>query len=199
MKSKILKIFNQYECSEIILDFEKNKEFINLSTDHGVSRISSYEIDYKHFSQKTKDIITEKINTIILPMTGGKTGMIFGVKYTLDTKSYMLPHYDCNSYSCVIELNSDFEGGGTHFILQNEIIRANDAGEGILFQADKIKSYHAANPITKGVRYVLVIRIEKKNIFNFILKTHFLSFVDYFLRKFSPKLFEKYRMDSQCL
>lgn len=196
MKSKILKIFSPSECSEIILDFEKNKNFIKLSTEHGVARISSYEIDFKYFSQEIKNLINTKINDIILPITGGEIGMIFGVKYTLDTKSYMLPHYDCNSYSCVIELNDDFEGGGTHFILQNEIIRPNKIGSGILFRADKINSYHAANPITQGSRYVLVIRIEKKNKFVLILKSIFLSMVDLFFIKFKPNLHEKYLMDS---
>lgn len=199
MKNKILKIFIPSECSEIISDFEKNKDFIKLSTEHGVSRISSYEIDFKYFSKDVKELINNKINNIILPITGGKIGMVFGVKYTIDTKSYMLPHYDCNSYSCVIELNNEFENGGTHFILQNKIIRAENVGEGVLFQADKINSYHAASPITKGIRYVLVIRIEKKNIFNLILRSYFLSFVDFYLRKFKPKLFEKYTMDPSCL
>lgn len=191
-----IELFDGSECSKIISDFEKNKNFIKLSTEHGISRISSYEIDFKYFSQEIKDLINIKINNILLPITGGEVGMVFGVKYTLDTKSYMLPHYDCNSYSCVIELNDEFEGGGTHFILQNKVMRPNKIGSGILFEADKIKSYHAANPITNGVRYVLVIRIEKKNIFNLLLNSIFLSIVDLFFIRFKPYLHEKYLMDS---
>jgi len=195
MKFKKIKLFSIKECNRIIEDFELNSEHIKISTDHGVSRISSYEIDFKHFSDDIKELINDKINNILLPITGGKKKMIFGVRYSLDTKSYMLPHYDCNSYSCVIELNKDFKGGGTHFPIQNLIINSNEIGEGILFRGDTIKSYHAANPISEGVRYVLVIRTENKNILHLLLNTLLLYVFDKFFIKFIPKLHKNYSMD----
>jgi|688.fasta_scaffold379224_2 hypothetical protein len=190
-----VKIFNPEECEKIINDFELNSNHIKISTEHGVNRISSYEIDFKYFSDNIKELINNKINDVLLPITGGKKNMIFGVRYSLDTKSYMLPHYDCNSYSCVIELNKDFKGGGTHFPIQNLIVNSNEIGEGILFRGDTIKSYHAANPISEGVRYVLVIRTENKNILHLLLRTLLLSVVDKFFIKFLPKLHKNYSMD----
>jgi hypothetical protein len=195
MKFKKIKLFSIKECNRIIEDFELNSEHIKISTDHGVSRISSYEIDFKHFSDDIKELINDKIKNILLPITGGKKKMIFGVRYSLDTKSYMLPHYDCNSYSCVIELNKDFKGGGTHFPIQNLIVNSNEIGEGILFRGDTIKSYHAANPISEGVRYVLVIRTENKNILHLLLNTLLLYVFDKFFIKFIPKLHKNYSMD----
>jgi hypothetical protein len=181
-KSFILDVFDDKECDEIVLDIEKNKDNIKISTDHGVERISSYELDVKFFSKKIKDIIDLKIEEKIKPITGGNLGMIFAVRYSLDTKSYMNNHYDCNSYSCVITLNDTFEGGGTYFPLTEELINPKK-GQGIMFLADEYESYHSAYPITSGVRYVLVIRIEKKSNFKLILKTLYLHFVDVFLRK----------------
>ena len=187
---KNLDFFTKSECESIVNDFEKNKEHIKLSTDHGVERISSYEIDIKHLSNPIKDLIGQKIETILKPITGGKVGMVFGVKYSLDTKSYMSAHYDCNSYSCVISLNDDFHGGGTYFPLKGEIIKS-EVGRGYLFKADTIKSYHEAYPITSGVRYVLVIRMENKNTFGLIVRAYFLHFVDKFIQKFKSIIYKK--------
>lgn len=187
---KEIKIFNKEECELIVSNFGVNKEHIKISTDHGVERISSYEIDIKYLSEPIKKLINDKIETILKPITGGNTGMVFGVRYSLDTKSYMSGHYDCNSYSCVISLNDDFHGGGTYFPLRGEIIKSK-VGFGYLFKADTIKSYHEAYPITSGVRYVLVIRIENKNTFNLITRAYFLNFMDKFIQKFKNLLYKK--------
>lgn len=187
----IINIFTKQECELIVNDFEKNKNHIKLSTDHGVERISSYEIDVKYFSELIKDLIYQKIEEKIKPITGGKVGMIFGVRYSLDTKNYMSAHHDCNSYSCVIKLNDGYDGGGTYFPLTGKVINPKEIGQGVLFKADTIKSYHEAYPITKGVRYVLVIRMEKKNIFHLILKAYFLNFIDKWVQKRKDRYYKK--------
>jgi len=188
---QIVEIFTREECKLIVEDFERNKDNIKISTDHGVLRISSYEIDLKHLSEPIKNLITEKINSILKPITKGKVDMVFGVRYSLDTKSYMSAHHDCNSYSCVIKLNDDYEGGGTYFPLTGEVLSPKGIGEGLLFKADTIKSYHEAYPITSGVRYVLVVRMETKNIFHLILKAYFLNFVDKWIQKRKDKYYKK--------
>ena len=130
---KVYEVVNEGAGGYIIIDdFENNKNHIKLSTDHGVERISSYEIDIRYLSEPIKKLISDKIESIIKPMTGGKVGMVFGVRYSLDTKSYMSAHYDCNTYSCVISLNDDFHGGGTYFPLNGEIVKP-EIGYGCLF------------------------------------------------------------------
>jgi len=187
----IITIFTQKESELIVDDFGKNKNNIKLSTDHGIERISSYEIDIKHLSENIKNLIKEKIETILKPITGGEVGMVFGVRYSLDTKSYMSAHHDCNSYSCVIKLNDTYEGGGTYFPLTGEVVNPEKIGQGVLFKADTIKSYHEAYPITEGVRYVLVIRMEKKSKLHLILKAYFLSFIDGWIRKRKDRYYKK--------
>jgi hypothetical protein len=185
-----IKIFTEKESKIIVSDFENNKNHIKLSTDHGVERISSYEIDIRYLSEPIKKLINDKVESVIKPITGGKVGMVFGVRYSLDTKSYMSAHYDCNTYSCVISLNDDFHGGGTYFPLNGEIVKP-EIGYGCLFRADTIKSYHEAYPISSGVRYVLVIRVEGKSTFHLITKAYFLHFVDKFIQKFKSRIYKK--------
>ena len=83
---KILELFTKEQCKKIIEDIELNKEYLGISTEHGVERISSYEIDCKHLSKHVTNMINNVIDKKIRPITGGEVGMVFGVKYTLDTK-----------------------------------------------------------------------------------------------------------------
>ena len=191
MIRQIVKIFTEEESKLIVNDFEKNKDHIKLSRDHGVERISSYEIDVQHFSEDIKELIYSKIESKLKPITKGKLGMVFGVRYSLDTKSYMSAHHDCNSYSCVIKLNDDYSGGGTYFPLTGEVLSLENVGEGLLFKADTIDSYHEAYPITEGVRYVLVVRTEKKNILHLLLKAYFFHFVDKWIQKRKDRYYKK--------
>lgn len=187
----VVKVFSETECNLIIKDFIENTEHVKLSTDHGINRISSYEIDIKNLSNRIRNLINNRVNQNLLSKTGGKIGMVFGVRYSLDTKSDMEPHYDCSSYSCVIKLNSDYEGGGTYFPLDGGVLSPTEIGDGLLFKADTIDSYHSAYPITKGVRYVLVVRIEKHGVIRQLLKACFLHFVDKYIRKNKIKLYKK--------
>lgn len=192
MDKIVLEIFNEEECGRIVKDIEKNKQHLKLSSEHGVLKISSYEIDSKHFSKEIRELINEKIKEKIEPKAKGRIGMVFGVRYSLDTKSYMYEHYDANSYSCVITLNSDFTGGGTYFPLSGELINPK-VGHGLLFRADTYHSYHSANPVNDGVRYVLVIRMETKNSFIVLLKAIYLHFVDKYIQRNKNKLYKKPR------
>lgn len=51
----------------------------------------------------------------------------FIVRYTQDHQASLRPHFDASTVTAVVGLNQygkDFEGGGTHFIRQKCIVRA---------------------------------------------------------------------------
>ena len=52
-------------------------------------------------------------------------------------------------------LNSDFEGGGCHFIKQNNTVINKDIGS-MIIHPGRLTHYHKGLPITQGTRYILV-------------------------------------------
>ena len=44
----------------------------------------------------------------------------FIVKYSMDGQKELEPHHDSSAYTVNICLNNNFEGGGCHFIRQNQ-------------------------------------------------------------------------------
>jgi hypothetical protein len=184
-------LFSKEECNIILQNFEENAERFKLSKDHGILEISSYEMDVELMSKDVQSLIKQKIKDTIQPFSGGKVGMIFGVRYTLDTKPDMHGHYDCNTYSCVTELNDDFEGGGTYFPSCGELIRSKSLGDAYIFEADKINSYHEAYPVSGGVRYVLVIRMDNRGEVSQTISAILLDFISKYIVKHKDKLYKK--------
>jgi len=182
--------FTKEECDYIVSDFAKNNDYLKLSGEHGVDRISSYEIDIQHFSDDVIELITNRTKERIVPITGGKIMNIWGVRYSMDTKSYMDMHYDCNEFSSVITLNNGFEGGGTYFPLSGGVYKPT-AGDGYMFKANKINSYHDGHEITDGTRYVLVIRTDRRNMVLQIIDSLFLHFVDRYIDKRKDKYYKE--------
>ena len=79
----------------------------------------------------------------------------FVVKYSMDGQPCLRPHHDSSTYSIVICLNKDFEGGGTHFVRQNFTHNPKKIGS-MTLHSGKLTHYHEGLPITSGKRYILV-------------------------------------------
>ena len=79
----------------------------------------------------------------------------FIVKYSMDGQKQLRPHHDSSTYTVNICLNSDFEGGGCHFIRQNKTIINKDIGS-MIIHPGRLTHYHKGLPITQGTRYILV-------------------------------------------
>ena len=77
---------------------------------------------------------------------------IFVVKYSIGGQTSLKPHNDGDDLSFIIPLNSEFTGGGTMFIRDNNLVTPAP-GSVVLFAG---KNKHMAKEITSGVRYVLV-------------------------------------------
>ncbi len=63
-------------------------------------------------------------------------------------------HHDNCTYTCIVTLNSEFEGGGTYFKNQNILVKP-DVGHALLHPA-QLTHLHGARMTTEGTRYVLV-------------------------------------------
>ena len=184
---KLLKgFFTEEECKLIINDFEDNKEHIILSNNYGDVFTGSYEIDGRHLNNNIKKLINKKIDSNILTCVDGYVGELFGVKYSLDTKSFMSPHYDSCQSTSIISLNNDFEGGGTSFPLSGNVYKPT-TGDGHMFIANKVNSYHGGHPLTKGIRYALVIKTYRRNSIKQIIDMVHLYLIGRHIGKYKDK------------
>ena len=71
----------------------------------------------------------------------------------------------------VINLNTNFSGGGTHFPLLNYThkVQNHNNGDALIFKADNPSSIHEALNVTSGTRYVINLKFDKKrNLFNLV-------------------------------
>ena len=87
------------------------------------------------------------------------TNISFIVKYDMNGLKKLGPHHDSSSYTINVALNDTYEGGGTHFIMQNESIIKPDIGT-LILHPGKCTHYHSGLHITSGTRYLLVGFIE---------------------------------------
>ena len=79
----------------------------------------------------------------------------FVAKYTMDGQRNLRPHHDSSTYSTLICLSKDFEGGGTRFIRQNYLHNPKIVGS-MTLHSGKMTHYHEGVAITSGERYILV-------------------------------------------
>ena len=79
----------------------------------------------------------------------------FVVRYTMDTQTELRPHHDASVHTTVTCLNSEFEGGGTHFVRQNYTHNPKDHGLTTIHPG-RCTHFHSGNPITSGKRYILI-------------------------------------------
>lgn len=79
----------------------------------------------------------------------------FVVRYTMDTQKELKPHHDASVHTTVTCLNTEFTGGGTHFVRQNYIHNPKKPGSTSIHPG-RCTHYHEGLPITGGRRYLLI-------------------------------------------
>lgn len=188
---KRYQLFTKEECDKIILDVENNKDKLKVSSDHGTIDISSYEVNTYELSTDTHEMIQSKLNGI----ASDKIIQCFIIRYSPDTIPDMPAHYDGTKYSLVVNLNNDFEDGGTYFPLRRYYHdpKKNNIGEGILYKGNKILSWHQAIPVTKGVRYVLNVKYlnDKGKLWNLFTILKYMIYQHTIIKIFSKKYNKK--------
>lgn len=168
-KFTVINVFNEEECDKIINSIEENIDNLKVSKDNGWLYLSAYEMDVSNLSLEVQELI----NSVVSQFKGLTLNQSFIIKYGVDLISKMPGHYDCTYLSLPINLNNNFEGGGTYlpFLKHEHIPQKYPKGSGLIFKADTLDSWHEALPVTKGYRYVLVLKFNKKtNIFIDIFK-----------------------------
>eukprot|EP00035_Acanthoeca_spectabilis_P018494 m.393262 g.393262 ORF g.393262 m.393262 type:complete len:218 (+) comp16765_c0_seq21:434-1087(+) len=94
----------------------------------------------------------------------GMATLDFIVRYTQDHQASLRPHFDASTVTAVVGLNQygkDFEGGGTHFIRQKCIVRAEKVGTAVMFPGI-LTHQHEGLETTKGTRYIIVSFIDQR-------------------------------------
>jgi hypothetical protein len=161
MNLSVVRLLNDIECDTIINSVEDNIEKLRISNENGWSYLSAYEMQLTDLPTEISNPIFDKIKNfsdLILAQS-------FIIKYNNTLIPSMPYHYDASSFSLPINLNNDFTGGGTDlpFLKYTHIPQNNPRGSGVYFEADTLKSWHGALPVTKGDRYVLVLKFNRKN------------------------------------
>lgn len=134
----------------------------------------------RHYYYPTHDMLINEfqlhdaydmfLNTYIYPLvksnfvlTGDKwkkfSSENFIIKYTPENQGHLSLHHDDSAFSTVLTLNNEYEGGGTWFSKQKQLVRG-EAGE-ITVHPGQITHRHGARPVISGVRYVLVSFIRQ--------------------------------------
>ena len=161
-----IKIFTPAFCKEVIDMAENTNSWSQGGQKHYDNRIGNVE------NHPTQDIHMKEIGledmwkfiveTYIKPIIWKEyhystrdINISFIVKYSMDGQKQLRPHHDSSTYTVNICLNSDFEGGGCHFIRQNKTIINKDIGS-MIIHPGRLTHYHKGLSITQGTRYILV-------------------------------------------
>lgn len=160
----VFNVFSEPECRFIIKSIEESSHKLKISDDYGCKTLSAYEMDISELNPVVYKFIKDKISSL----TKLRLEQSFVIKYNKDLIPSMGLHYDLTTLSVVINLNTDFDGGGTNFPLLKHTHRAQDynPGDAIVFKSDKLNSWHEALPVEDGTRYVINVKFQKwKSIF----------------------------------
>ena len=163
----VINIFNDKECVEIINSVDRNSDKLEVSDSYGGIELSAYEMHITKLDYDVFKLIRDKIDRL----TSLTLVQSFIIKYNSDLLPYMPAHYDFTTVSVIINLNTNFNDGGTHFPLLNHTHKAQNYnnGDALIFKADKLTSIHEALSVTSGTRYVINLKFDRKrSFFNFV-------------------------------
>jgi len=189
---RIGRLFTEEECCDIISVLNNQSDDFKVTDNFGDLSLSVYEMSFDNMtSSNEKTLILDRINRFARNL-GFNVRDFFFIKYEKDLVK-MDPHYDGSSTTTLIYLNNDYSGGGTHFpfINKTHIPQDHYSGHYIHYNSNHILSYHTGLPVSKGTKYVLVIRSLRINILSFFTLLPYRLFRDVIFEKFILKTFFK--------
>ena len=135
-----------------------------MSDSYGGVEISAYEIPITKLDYDVFKLIRDKVSCL----TSLTLAQSFIIKYNSDLLSYMPAHYDFTTVSVIINLNTNFNDGGTHFPLLKHTHKAQDYNNGdALVYSDNL----SVEILPAYCNWILIDGLkfdEKRNFFNFV-------------------------------
>jgi len=164
-------LFTREFCNEIIENCNHLNQWSDGKNDKIDPRIGTYEnvptqdihLKQIRFEKQWEKIVFTYVAPIAtLVYSRYKTKGInisFVVKYSMNGQTFLEPHHDSSTYTINICLNSDFEGGGCHFLRQDFTLNNKGIGYATMHPG-RLTHYHEGLHITDGERYILVCFIN---------------------------------------
>ena len=141
-------------CREIIESAEKTEQWQTSRHKH----YPTYDKELKTFGWGSvyQNIINEYVEPLVSTIwqtvrPANLNCENFIAKYTPDNQDYLAIHNDGSSYSCLVALNDDFEGGGT-FYPRHALVHP------------ELNYRHGGRAITSGTRYIIVSFCRRKKV-----------------------------------
>ena len=167
-------LFTEQECSDILKDLSLQDDRFGISppirTGDVDEKLSVYEIDYNDLDNcGGKDTIDRRIKEL-----ENRLGLTYNNRFVIkykDERKEMKPHYDGHSYTTLIYLTTDFDGGSTNFPIAGLEHKPQDykPGHYIHYNSRHLLSFHGGMPVTKGIKIAIVLRATKNNIWTYVL------------------------------
>ena len=151
-------------CQEVIQQAEKYSKW---TTDRHAN-YPTHDMELKSFGWGMiyQKIIDEYITPLVINRWGmtvdgdSFTSESFIAKYSADWQDYLAVHNDNSTFSCLVALNDEFEGGGTYYPRQNIEVNLKP---GYAVAHPELNYRHGGRAITKGTRYIIVSFIKRKS------------------------------------
>ena len=174
-KYKVGNLFTDQECNDILRDLSLQDDRFGISppirTGDADEKVSVYEIDYNDLDNcGGKDTIDRRIKEL-----ENRLGLTYNNRFVIkykDERKEMKPHYDGHSYTTLIYLTTDFEGGSTNFPIAGLEHKPQDykPGHYIHYNSTHPHSFHGGTTVSKGTKIVIVLRSYKNNILTYLLQ-----------------------------
>ena len=150
-------------CQDIIAAAEKTKKW----SDNRHKNYPTYDKELKTFGWGV--VYQRMLETYVQPLVKDIWNLSdpsqsfhsenFIAKYTPENQEYLAVHNDGTSYSCLVALNNDFEGGGTFYPRQNVEVNLMP-GHALIHP--ELNYRHGGRVVTQGTRYIIVSFITRK-------------------------------------
>lgn len=162
-----VKLFDKEWCDALVRVSEKYGTWGNASKGGGESVGMTLSLDFmselqKKYSDAIKKYVFPCASKLFPTFSPTHHDEVYILRYVAgkDGQEKMDDHYDGEPLACILGLNDEFVGGGTHFPKFNVTVHAKPGV--ILLYPGGLSHLHRGKKITKGRRYLILHAIYDK-------------------------------------